>query len=81
MSFFYVYILRSKSKPDRFYTGCTQDLTDRLQRHNRGQVAHTKKYRPWQVETAIALRDSEKAHTFEGYLKSHSGRQFAKRHW
>jgi hypothetical protein len=37
--------------------------------------------RPWQIETAIAFRSREKAAAFEKYLKSHSGRAFASKHF
>jgi putative endonuclease len=59
----------------------TQDLEARLLAHNSGQVSHTSKYRPWQIETAIAFRSREKAAAFESHLKSHSGRAFATKHF
>jgi predicted GIY-YIG superfamily endonuclease len=78
--FHYVYILVSENEPDRHYTGLTDDLGKRLESHNSGQCAHTAKYRPWRLETAIAFRYREKAAAFEHYLKSHSGRAFASKH-
>jgi len=39
------------------------------------------KYRPWILETAIAFRSKDKAYAFEAYLKSHSGRAFATKHF
>lgn len=77
----YVYVLASESDPARHYTGCTTDLTARLARHNAGGVPHTSKHRPWRLETAVAFRDKTKAVAFEGYLKSGSGREFARRHF
>ena len=79
--FQYVYILSSEAEPSRHYTGLTEDLEARLKAHNSGQVPHTAKYRPWKIETAIAFRSFKKATTFEKYLKSHSGRAFASRHF
>ena len=79
--FHYVYVLRSLSNPDRHYTGLTQDLDARLKRHNAGKVPHTAKYAPWDIETAIAFRSRGKAVAFERYLKSHSGRAFASKHF
>jgi predicted GIY-YIG superfamily endonuclease len=79
--FHYVYILVSRSKTVRHYTGLTSDLDRRLRYHNAGQVPHTAKHRPWRIETAIAFRSRRKARDFENYLKSHSGRAFAKRHF
>jgi len=55
-------------------------LEARLKSHNQGNNPHTSKYRPWQIETAIAFRSREKAVAFEKYLKSHSGRAFASKH-
>jgi len=79
-NFHYVYILVSDSDKSHHYTGLTDDLDARLKAHNSGQVPHTAKNRPWRIETAIAFRSREKAAAFEKYLKSHSGRAFAKKH-
>jgi putative endonuclease len=77
----YVYILRGVDQPDRRYVGATHDLRDRLDRHNRGEVAHTSKYKPWRIATYLAFDDEAKAFAFERYLKSGSGRAFAKKHF
>jgi predicted GIY-YIG superfamily endonuclease len=61
--------------------GLTEHLEERLKKHNAGQCKHTSTFRPWQIETAIAFRSKEKAITFEKYLKSHSGRAFARKHF
>ena len=79
--FHYVYILSSQAEPSRHYTGLTDDLETRLKAHNSGQVPHTSKYRPWQIETAVAFRSLKKAAAFEKYLKGHSGRAFASKHF
>jgi hypothetical protein len=44
-------------------------------------VFHTAKFRPWIVKNYFAFRDREKAYAFEKYLKSGSGRAFARRHF
>lgn len=77
----YVYILRSEENPKRHYTGLTDDLNDRLRCHNAGEVAHTSKHRPWKIRVAVASADRIKAAAFEEYLKTHSGRVFASRHF
>jgi predicted GIY-YIG superfamily endonuclease len=79
MKFQYVYILQSESKPDTFYTGCTDDLKSRLAKHNAGEVPHTAKFRPWRIKTAIAFTDHQRAADFERFLKTHSDRAFAKK--
>ena len=80
-TFHYVYILVSGSHPDRHYTGITENLRARVRVHNSGQLPYTAKYRPWLIDTAIAFRSRNKASAFEKYLKSHSGRAFAKKHF
>ena len=77
--FHYVYILQSISHPLRFYTGLTNDLLNRLSKHNEGGVPYTSRYRPWKIKTAIAFDTRERAAEFERYLKSPSGRAFAKK--
>jgi predicted GIY-YIG superfamily endonuclease len=79
MTFFYVYILQSENCPSHFYIGFTEDLQARLKTHNGGEVSHTSKYRPWRIKTAIAFTDRPQALEFERYLKSSSGRAFAKK--
>ena len=77
--FTYVYILQSISDPDHHYIGMTKDLEARLKTHNAGQVRHTSKFLPWQIETTFAFRERDKAVAFEKYLKTQSGRAFAKK--
>jgi predicted GIY-YIG superfamily endonuclease len=79
MNFFYVYILQSEHMPEAFYVGFTEDLHSRLKTHNSGQVPHTAKFLPWRIKTAIAFTDRQRALEFERYLKSPSGRAFAKK--
>jgi putative endonuclease len=76
----YVYILQSEQDAEHFYTGITDDFDARLSKHNSGEVAHTAKYRPWRIKTCIAFTDEARASAFEKYLKSGSGRAFAKKH-
>ncbi len=75
----YVYILRSVSRPDKTYVGLTEDLRERLRRHNSGGGVHTSRYKPWKVETYIAFSNQAKAESFEKYLKQGSGWAFAKK--
>ena len=75
----YVYVLRSVDFPDQEYTGATEDLKARIPDHNAGKSAHTAKYKPWKLIWYCAFPDKLKALEFEKYLKSHSGRAFAKK--
>ena len=79
MPFFCVYILQSEIAAETFYVGFTEDLRVRLKTHNAGQVSHTAKFRPWRIKTAVAFTDRQRAAEFERYLKSASGRAFAKK--
>ena len=74
----YLYILQSEQDAGHFYTGITDDLDARLSKHNLGEVAHTSKYRPWRIKTYVAFTDEDRARASEKYLKSGSGRAFAK---
>lgn len=80
-SFSYVYRLISLSHPDQCYTGLTDNLKTRLHAHNSGQCRHTNKFKPWRLETAVCFSSRDKAACFENYLKTGSGRAFAKRHF
>ncbi len=75
----YVYIIRSIGFPDQEYTGVTEDLKRRIPDHNAGKSAHTAKYKPWNLLWYCAFPDKLQALEFERYLKSHSGRAFAKK--
>ena len=77
--FHYVYILQSLHSPDHHYVGFTQDLQARLKKHNAGGVPHTALHKPWAIRTAVAFRDKERATALERYLKSGSGRAFARK--
>ena len=75
----YVYIIRSVSFPEQEYAGATADLRKRLRDHNGGKSSHTAKFAPWELRCYVALPDKYRALEFERYLKSHSGRAFAKK--
>jgi putative endonuclease len=74
----YVYVLESVDS-EHFYGGIIDDLRARLAKHNAGGVPHTSKFMPWRLRTYTAFDDDERAFAFEKYLKSGSGRAFAKK--
>jgi predicted GIY-YIG superfamily endonuclease len=74
----YVYILESEDS-EHFYVGIADDVTARLVKHNAGEVPHTSKYRPWRIKSYVAFSDEKQAFAFEKYLKSGSGRAFARK--
>ena len=67
----FVYILRCSD--GNLYTGCTENLDERLKRHNAGHVPATKLRLPVALRTYIAFTDKYKAFEFEKYLKTGSG--------
>ena len=77
----FVYILRSEREPDRHYVGITSNVVRRLAWHNDGLNVHTARSRPWIVVVSMDFADEQIARRFERYLKSGSGRAFAKRHF
>ena len=81
MSYHYVYILESLKDPSRHYTGSTQNVRRRLDAHNNGLVSSSAPYGPWKLGTVHIFRDKYRALAFERYLKSGSGREFARRHF
>jgi len=79
MKFYYVYVLVSEKDPNRFYTGFTENVKERLLEHNSGKSIHTRDLRPWRIKTCIAFTNRQSASSFECYLKTSSGRSFAKK--
>ena len=69
---YHVYILQSIDQPERFYTGFTRNIKNRLQAHNMGQDKYTSKFKPWKIKTSISFSDKEQALNFERYLKTPS---------
>jgi predicted GIY-YIG superfamily endonuclease len=75
----YVYIIRSIVHPDEEYIGASADLRKRLVDHNAGESKHTAKFAPWELRWYAAFPDKLRAFSFEKYMKSHSGRAFARK--
>jgi len=77
----FVYVLKSESQPDRYYTGLASNLSARLDAHNAGRCPHTASGRPWRLDVVVKFGDERRAVAFERYLKSGSGNAFAQRHF
>jgi putative endonuclease len=77
----FVYVLKTLEITPRYYVGVTSNVERRLVWHNQGRSPHTSRYRPWQPHVVLEFRDEVHATRFERYLKSGSGRAFAKRHF
>ena len=74
----HVYILHCAD--GTYYTGCTQDLNDRLRRHQNGDISYTKSRLPFTKVFHCSFADRYKAFEFEKYLKSGSGIAFRNKH-
>ena len=77
----FVYIIKSVTTPDEYYVGVTSDVSARLAAHNDGLSPHTARHRPWRTMVVIEFDEEEPALQFERYLKTGSGREFARRHF
>ncbi len=74
----YVYTL--KCADGHPYTGCTENIKERLKRHNSGYVPATAGRLPVELITYTIFENKYKAFDFEKYLKSGSGRAFMNKH-
>ncbi|MCX6717624.1 MAG: GIY-YIG nuclease family protein [Candidatus Taylorbacteria bacterium] len=74
---YYVYSIKCK---DGFYVGCTNNIQERLERHQNGNVPATANRLPTKLEFYFGTENKYKAFEFEKYLKSGSGRAFIKNH-
>ena len=77
----FVYILRTIKTPPRYYVGVTADIEHRLESHNAGLSPHAAEHRPWRKLVVIEFDEEHPALQFERYLKTGSGREFARRHF
>ena len=77
----FVYILKSVAHPDAYYVDLTADPRQRLEAHNAGLTPSTLTHRPWRILVCIEFDEEAPALEFERYLKTGSGREFARRHF
>ncbi|MEN2414951.1 GIY-YIG nuclease family protein [Flavobacterium mesophilum] len=72
---FFVYILYSYTK-EKFYVGQTNDIEDRLKRHNNGQSLSTKNGAPWKVIYTIELNSRSEAVVLETKIKKRGAKRY-----
>ena len=65
----YVYILQSELD-GTYYVGSTENLDDRMARHNQGRSKYTRSKRPWQLVYSEELPDRSTAVRRENEIKS-----------
>jgi len=74
---FYVYLLYS-NKDKKLYTGSTNNLVERVKRHNKGLVKSTKNRRPLKLIYYEACNNRKDSMRREIYLKSSWGKRYLK---
>jgi putative endonuclease len=71
---YFVYILYSE-KLNRYYVGSTNNITDRIKRHNAGQGGYTKKGIPWKLIQTFEFQTRSEAVRFEMKVKKKRNRK------
>ncbi len=64
----YIYLLKSKIS-GKLYLGSTQNINDRIERHNSKRVNSAKHGVPWKVLMIINIEDVKLARQIEYYIK------------
>lgn len=72
-----VYAIKSKNR-DYIYVGLTNNLADRLKRHNSGTNKTTSPYSPFSLIYVEDCKDRISARSREKYFKSGIGKEFLK---
>ena len=72
---YHVYIIRSL-KDNTYYVGSTNNLENRIDRHNQGRVTYTKAKRPWKLVYSEEHPTRSSAAKRETEIKSHKRRAF-----
>jgi putative endonuclease len=72
---FFVYILFS-GKTEKFYTGQTQDITNRLEEHNNGETTSLKTGIPWKLVWSYECSSRSEAMKLESKIKKRGAKRF-----
>jgi len=75
---YFVYILESLTD-GTYYVGSTNNLSDRLERHNQGRSKYTKAKRPWQLIFSEKFPDRSAAVKRELEIKKRKDRTYIER--
>jgi putative endonuclease len=72
---YFVYIIESE-KDGSYYVGSTQDLDERIQRHNQGRSKYTKNKRPWRLLYFEEFPDRSSATARENQIKNRKKKEY-----
>ncbi len=75
---YYVYFLKSLKNSD-LYVGSTENLKQRIGKHNAGKVKSTKSYRPWHLLGFEVYNSRSEAVTRERFLKTGQQKELLKK--
>jgi len=75
---YYIYVIQSQ-KRKIIYVGYTNDLRERLKKHNSGKVFSTQFYKPFKLIYYEAYYNKQDAFEREKFLKSGWGKNYIKR--
>lgn len=77
MKWWFIYVIKS-IKDGNWYTGYTNDLKQRIEKHNSGEVFSTKIRKPFNLIYSEACLNKHDAQAREKYLKSGMGKRYIK---
>ena len=80
LAMFTVYILFSK-KSQKFYTGQTNDLTNRIAEHNGGETKSIKSGIPWEIVWQFQTDSRVEAMALESKIKKRGAKRFLQDLW
>jgi len=75
---YFVYIIESL-KDGSYYVGSTQDLSERMERHNQGRSKYTKTKRPWSLIYHKEYPDRSSAIQREKEIKAKKSKKYIER--
>jgi len=75
--FWYIYVIQSL-KDKKWYTGITNDLRKRFNKHNKNKVLSTKKRGPFRLIYYEACLNKNDAVARETFLKTGMGKRYLK---
>ncbi|HUX53092.1 MAG TPA: GIY-YIG nuclease family protein [Williamwhitmania sp.] len=75
---YFTYILQSL-KDGGYYIGSTQDIKERVKRHNAGKERYTSRGIPWQLVYWEQYKSRSEAYKREMAIKGHKSRDYIER--
>ena len=75
---FYIYILQSE-QDQSFYIGFSENLSQRLEKHNTAKSGYTATKKPWKIVYSECFDNKTDALKREKYIKNQKSREFIKK--